>query len=126
MPVLVASADAGTRAQVALTLGEERFDVVEAVDTDAAIRLIAARRPPLLILDAALPGAGAAAIARSVRVQPETAATRVLVLTRRRAGVDAAGSDPPGVDTTLALPFTAFALLRKVDSLLDDGDTEVP
>lgn len=115
--VLVASADAGTRAQVALTLGGGRFEVREAVDTDAAIRVVATERPPLLVLDAHLPGAGALALARTVRAQPETAATRVLVLTGRG---DAGAASAPGVDATLAVPFTAFALLRKVEALLAD------
>lgn len=115
--VLVASADAGTRAQVALTLGADRFQIVEAVDTEAAVRAVAADLPPLLVLDAELPGAGALAIARTVRSQPETASSRVLVLVRRG---DAALDGEPGVDATLAVPFTAFALLRKVEGLLGD------
>lgn len=115
--VLVASGDAGTRAQVALTLGTDRFHIVEAADTDGAVRAIASDLPPLLVLDAELPGAGALAIARTVRSQPETGASRVLVLVRRG---DAAVDEEPGVDATLAVPFTAFALLRKVEGLLVD------
>jgi DNA-binding response OmpR family regulator len=115
--VLVASADAGTQAQVALTLGADRFRIIEASDTAAAVRAVAADLPPLLVLDAELPGAGALAIARTVRSQPETAGSRVLILVRRG---DSAIDDEPGVDATLAVPFTAFALLRKVEGLLSD------
>lgn len=112
--VLVASPDAGLRTQVALTLGDERFRVVEATDTDAAIRVIAADRPGVLVLDAALDDGGALAIARSVEAQPETSDSRVLVLTPRG---DTSTATAPGVDATLALPFTGLALLRKVDGL---------
>ena len=114
--VLVASGDAGTRAQVLLTLGDERFEVREAEDTDATLRVIAEQLPPLVVLDVNLAGAGALAVARSLRRQPETAATRVLVLTRRDAPVPA---DATGVDATLALPFTALALLGKVGTLIE-------
>lgn len=117
-PVVVASADEGTRAQVTLTLGTERFRFVEATDTEGAVRAIAADLPPLLVLDAQLPGAGALAIARTLRAQPETARTRVLVLVGRG---DTAADHAPGVDATLAVPFTAFALLGKVEGLLGDG-----
>jgi DNA-binding response OmpR family regulator len=113
--VLVASADERTRAQVALTLGDERFRVVEAVDTDEAVRWVATDRPQLLVLDADLPGAGSAALARTVRSQPETVATRVLVLTVRGGVVPQEGG---AIDATLAVPFTAFALLRKIEALL--------
>ncbi len=116
-PVLVASGDAGTRAQVLLTLGDERFTVHEAEDTDQALQVIASDLPPLIVLDAELAGAGALAVARSLRRQPETAGLRILLLSRRDAPV---ASDAVGVDATLALPFTAFALLRKVDGLLAD------
>jgi DNA-binding response OmpR family regulator len=114
-PVLVGSGDAGTRAQVALTLGADRFEVVEVADTESAIRAIVADLPLLLILDAELPGAGALAIARTIRAQPETAGVRTLLLVQR--GDDAA-AEAPGVDATLAVPFTAFALLGKVEALL--------
>lgn len=115
--VLVGSADEGTRAQVALTLGADRYRVVEAVDTESTIRSLAAELPPVLVLDDQLPGAGALAIARTVRAQPETAGVRVLLLVPRG---DTTAEGAPGVDATLALPFTAFALLGKVESLLED------
>lgn len=113
-PVLVASGDPGTRAQVLLTLGDERYLAHEADHTDEALRIIAEVLPAVVILDVALAGAGAVAVARSLRRQPETSRLRTLLLTRRDAPV-AEGAD--GVDATLALPFTAFALLRKVDAL---------
>lgn len=113
--VLVASADDGTRAQVALTLGDSRFHVLGAGDTEGAIRRVATDRPPLLVLDADLPGAGSVALARTVRSQPETAATRILLL------IDRGGASPGAdgaIDETLSVPFTAVALLRKVELLL--------
>lgn len=115
--VLVASGDVAERGQVALVLGDERYTVLEASDTTEAIRLIAEQLPPLLVLDRDLDGPGALAIARTVAAQPETADLRVLVLTDRPVG-DLA--EQPGVDATLARPFTAWSLLRKVEALLDD------
>jgi DNA-binding response OmpR family regulator len=113
--VLVASGDEGVRSHVRLTLGDERFDVHEAADTDDAVRAIATSTPSLLVLDLALPGTGALAIARSVRAQPETQHARTLILMQRS---DTVAEDAPGVDSTLAFPSTSFALLRKVDELL--------
>ena len=136
-PVLIASSDAGTRAQVLLTLGDERYVAHEAAHTDEALRVVAELLPPVVILDVALAGAGAAAVARSLRQQPETSRLRILLLTRRPPprpdGVD--GPDGPagvagpvsgvadvsgvsGVDATLVGPFTAFSLLRRVDALV--------
>jgi DNA-binding response OmpR family regulator len=123
--VLVASADEGTRAQVRLTLGDDRFTVEEASDTDDAIRAVAESPPELTVLDLALPGAGAVAIARTLRTQPETSRVRVLLLVQRGQPVP---DEAEGIDATLAVPVTSFALLRKVDDLVtaertgdDDG-----
>jgi CheY-like chemotaxis protein len=113
--VLVASADEGTRAQFRLTLGDERFTIVEAADTDIAIQAVAEARPALVVLDPSLPGAGATAFARSLRGQPETSDLRVLLLVPRGGPVPA---DTEGIDATMAVPATSFALLRKVDELV--------
>jgi DNA-binding response OmpR family regulator len=118
--VLVASPDPRTRAHVTLTLGDARFRVVDAADTDEAVRGVATDRPQLLVLDADLPGAGSVALARTVRSQPETAATCVLVLTARGVAIPV---QEGVVDATLAAPFTAFSLLHKVEALLAASST---
>jgi CheY-like chemotaxis protein len=118
--VLVASADEGTRAQVRLTLGDERFTVEEASDTDGAIRAVAEALPDLTVLDLALPGAGALAFARTLRAQPETSRVRILLFVPRGQQVP---DEDAGIDATLAVPVTSFALLRKIDELAAD-DTQ--
>jgi CheY-like chemotaxis protein len=120
--VLVADADEGTRSLVRLTLDGESYDVAEAEATEPAILRIAAIRPRLILLDAELPGAGGLALARSLKQQPETSAAAVVLLHDKGAPIDEDGARDAGVDEFLAKPFTAFALLKKVDGLLgDDG-----
>lgn len=114
--VLVASGDEGLRAQAQLTLGEERFDVHVAVDTESAVRAVALAVPDVLILDIELPGQGALAIARSLRSQPETASMPTLLLLPRGQMLPA---DTSGLDATLSTPTSSFTLLRKVDLLLE-------
>lgn len=116
--VLVATGDEGLRAQAQLTLGDERFEVHVAVDTDEAVRAIAHAVPGVLILDVDLPGRGALAIARSLRSQPETASLPTLLLLPRGQTLAA---DAIGLDATLSTPTSSFALLRKVDLLLEEA-----
>jgi DNA-binding response OmpR family regulator len=113
--VLVASGDEGVRSQVRLTLGDERFEVHETHDTEGTIRALATERPQVLVVDLTLPGRGALALARSARSQPETADVSTLVLVPRGEHVD---EEADGVDATLAVPTTSFALLRKIDGLV--------
>ncbi len=112
--VVVASASDGIRAQLRLTLGDERFEVIEADDARGAATEIATRRPPLVALDADL--SGVANLATSLRAQPETEQVRILLLAPR----DRKASDlPREVDATVGLPATSFALLRRIEELLE-------
>jgi DNA-binding response OmpR family regulator len=115
--VLAASPDEGLRTQIRLTLGVGQLELMEAADTEGAIRQVAAVVPSLLVLDLALPGA--LALARTLRSQPETAHVRTLLLVARGGEAPRA---PEGVDGSLAVPTTSFALLRRVAALLrEDG-----
>jgi DNA-binding response OmpR family regulator len=115
IPVLVACGDEGLRGQVVLALDGERFDVAAASHTDEAVRELATRLPEVLVVDVGLGGAGALALARTVRRQPETMDIRVLLLVP--AGTEVP-DETPGVDATLIAPFTSLALLGKVDGLV--------
>ncbi len=115
IPVLVASADAAIRTRLRLILGDERYQVHDAPDTDAAVVALATELPAVLVADLALPGRGALALARSARLQPETASIRTLLLV---APGDEVSEELPGVDDRLVLPGSAFALLRRIEALL--------
>lgn len=112
--VVVASASDGVRAQLRLTLGDERFEVIEAGDTRSAATEIARRRPELVVLDDDLDGA--ANLASSLRAQPETEGVRILLLAPRDRAEDGLADV---VDVTVGLPATPFALLRRIEGLLD-------
>lgn len=122
--ILVADADEGTRTQVRLTLTGDLYDVVEAADTEAAIRHIAALLPDLVLLDLGLPGAGGLRLTRSLKAQPETRPAVVVLLYDRVDGVDDDEAEDAGVDAVLAKPFTSLGLLAKVDALFGRGATD--
>lgn len=122
--ILVADADAGTRTQARLTLAGELYDVVEAPDTDTAIRHIAALLPDLVLLDLGLPGAGGLRLTRSLKAQPETRPAVVVLLYDRAEGIDDEDATSAGVDALLAKPFTSLGLLAKIDGLLGAGATD--
>jgi two-component system, OmpR family, phosphate regulon response regulator PhoB len=115
--VVVVSTDVGTRSHVRLTLGDDRFEIREAGDTASAIHLVAEQQPAVMVLDLDLPGGGALALARSLRSQPETETVRTLVLVPRGGTVP---DESTGIDASLMVPATTFALLKKVDGLLTD------
>ncbi|MCC5949566.1 MAG: hypothetical protein JJT89_14035 [Nitriliruptoraceae bacterium] len=111
--VVVASPDPATRAFVRLTVGEERFDLIDAEGLEDGVRAVAEQRPEVFVLDVRL-GEMVPALLERLRSEPETSAVRTLLLVPR--GQDAS-VDTPGVDAVLVVPATAFALLRKIDRL---------
>ena len=118
--VLVADADDGIRTLVRLTLDGDSYRVVEATDTESALRSIAGSLPDLIVLDADLPGAGGVAVARSLKAQPETQGAQIVLLFDKSAPVDQDQGREVGIDEFLAKPFNAFALLKKVSALTGD------
>jgi CheY-like chemotaxis protein len=103
---------------VAIVLGRAGYEVITAADGDRALELIRERRPDLCVLDGRMPGLAGYEILRRLRDDPETAATKVLILTAtiddereiRRHGVSS--------DGFMKKPFEAEALLDEVERLL--------
>lgn len=116
--VLVAVHDEPIRDLIHLTLGDRAWRVVEAADDETTMRMVASTLPDLLLVDADLPESGGIRIANSVKAQPETSKAAVVLLHDKIEPVDHAAARAAGVDAFLAKPFTAFALLNKVKSLL--------
>ena len=116
--VLVADADEGVRSLVRLTLSGESYHVVEAAGTEEALRAVARHLPDLVVVDVDLPGPGGLAVTRSLKAQPETADAQVVLLYDRTRPVDHDDARDAGVGDELAKPFTAFALLKKVEEVV--------
>jgi DNA-binding response OmpR family regulator len=103
---------------VAIVLGRAGYDVITAADGETALELIRERRPDLCVLDGRMPGLAGYEILSRLRDDPETADTKVLILTAtiddereiRRHGVTS--------DGFMKKPFEAEALLGEVERLL--------
>ena len=119
--VLVAIHDEPIRDLIHLTLGDRAWRVVESADDESTMRMIASTLPDVLLIDADLPESGGIRFANSVKAQPETAGARIVLLHDKIEPVDHDAARAAGVDDFLAKPFTAFALLKKVKSQLEDG-----
>ncbi len=103
---------------VAIVLGRAGYEVITADDGERALELIRERRPDLCVLDGRMPGLAGYEILQRLRDDPETASTKVLILTAtiddereiRRHGVNS--------DGFMKKPFEADALLAEVERLL--------
>jgi CheY-like chemotaxis protein len=100
------------------TLPSESFDVLEASDGDAALRLVEGAEPSLVVLDWLLPRrSGAEVLAEIKRRFP---ALPVLVLTGARDPGQREHAARLGADVFLTKPFSPSELLEAIERLLSE------
>ena len=86
--VLVVDDDETLRRLVVETLARDGRELREAADGLAALGMIAARAPDVLVLDLAMPGLDGFGVLERLRERPETRALPVVILTARDLSPD--------------------------------------
>ena len=111
------------REAMRLVLEGEGYRIDEAADGRTALDAIRSDPPDLVFLDLNIPGATGADVLASVKGDPSTANTRVIVVT-------ATGEEGRpeavrlGADEYFTKPFSPTALLRTVERVLAGGATQ--
>ena len=112
--VLVVEDDQSIRELVVYALGDEGYEVDEALDGRSALDLIAQRRPDVIILDMKMPGMDGWEFARIYR-QRHGHQTPIIVFT---AAADVATrAAEVGAEAFVSKPFDLDALLERVATL---------
>lgn len=101
---------------VADNLRRELHDVWTAADGEAAYRLIAEKRPDLVVLDLMLPKLSGYELCR--RMRSDGMSTLILMLTARGEETDRVVGLDMGADDYLTKPFSVRELLARVRALL--------
>jgi CheY-like chemotaxis protein len=111
------------REAMRLVLEGEGYLIDEAADGLAALGAIRRDPPDLLFLDLNIPGVSGADVLASVKADPSTARTRVIVVT---ATGEEGRSEAVrlGADEYFTKPFSPTALLRTVERVLAGGATQ--
>jgi CheY-like chemotaxis protein len=111
------------REAMRLVLEGEGYLIDEAADGLAALDAIRRDPPDLLFLDLNIPGVSGADVLASVKADPSTARTRVIVVT---ATGEEGRSEAVrlGADEYFTKPFSPTALLRTVERVLAGGATQ--
>jgi DNA-binding response OmpR family regulator len=123
MTILVVDDDRELRELIGFVLRSAGHPVVEAGDGLEALRLHAAEKPDLVILDVNLPGIDGFEVCRRIRVDSETP---VMMLTVRGEEADQVRGLDLGADDYLGKPFSPRTLLARVRALLRRGGAERP
>jgi CheY-like chemotaxis protein len=106
------------RSLLRITLPGDAFDVLEASDGEAAVRLIADNSPSIVLLDWQLPGRPGAEILEEVKGRfPDLP---VVVLTATRDPDERARAVELGANVFLTKPFSPLELLEVIERLLGE------
>jgi CheY-like chemotaxis protein len=108
------------REAMRLVLEGEGFLIDEAADGDAALEAVRRDPPDLLFLDLNIPGTSGTDVLATLKADPATAATRVIVVTATGEEGRAAALRL-GADEYFTKPFSPTALLQTVERVLAGG-----
>ena len=116
--VLIADDEPSLRLLVGATISSDEYALVEAADGDEAWEMIGRHRPPIVLLDVQMPGRSGLELVRAIRVDPELASTRVVLLTSKAREADVRAGLEAGADRYLTKPFSPLELLAVIEQAL--------
>ncbi|MBI1747433.1 MAG: response regulator transcription factor [Acidobacteria bacterium] len=95
-----------------------KFQAIIATSGEAGLRLALEKPPDLIILDINLPEINGFEVCRRLRLQKDTAATRIIMLTARTQEEDKVSGLGRGADDYVTKPFSMRELLARVEAVL--------
>lgn len=116
--ILCADDDEDILSLVALRLERAGYEVVRAVDGEAAIAAARARRPVLAVLDVMMPKRTGFEVLAELRADSSLRDLKVILLSARVQESDVERGMDAGADAYLAKPFKAPELVALVQELL--------
>lgn len=121
--ILLVEDDRRVRRGTVLALQQEGFDVHEAADAVAALRMLEEGRPDLIILDVMLPGRDGFELCRDIRRSSDLP---IIFLTAKTDTVDVVVGLESGGDDYIPKPFVMRELIARVRALLRRVQAEPP
>ena len=116
--ILVVEDEPDIRKLVQYNLVQERYKVIEAEDSEQALKLLQRARPNLIILDLMLPGMSGMELCKLLRDRQDTAHLPILMLTAKAAEADKVIGLEMGADDYLAKPFSPREMVARVRAIL--------
>ncbi len=117
--ILLVDDDAVGRAAVGQMLRTNGFEVIEAVDGTSALKRFKEDRPDLVLLDVVMPEPDGFEVCRTLKADPETRLTPVVLLTGLDKTNDRVKGIEAGADEFLSKPVESIELIARARSLLN-------
>ncbi len=129
--VVIADDDPNVICLVKLRLELAEYDVVGTSDAVAAMAMVRARTPVVVILDVQMPGGGGSlpgglAALAEIKADPELSGVPVMMLSGERSAETVMHAMGSGADDYMVKPFNPDALAQRVSRLVDRGARTPP
>jgi CheY-like chemotaxis protein len=102
---------------IKLSLGDE-YEFAEATDGKEVLKLVAQRKPDLLLLDVMMPTLDGYEVCRRLRQNPETKDTLIAMVSAKKEDHDILTGIDKGAIAYITKPFSPVELQEKVRDLL--------
>jgi DNA-binding response OmpR family regulator len=117
--VLIVEDQADIRKLIRMTLEFEDYEIHEASDGAAGLRMARQLKPDLMLLDVMMPGElDGLQVCHQVKNDHETRHIRVVLLTARGQARDREVGREAGADEYLVKPFSPLQLIETIERLL--------
>jgi DNA-binding response OmpR family regulator len=116
--ILIADDDPNILRALAFLMREEGHDVSVVTDGEAALEMISAAPPELVLLDVMMPKRNGYDVCRAIRLDPRHKQLRVVMLTAKGREADKRAGLELGVDAYLTKPFAVRDVVDCVASML--------
>ena len=116
--ILIVDDDAAIREMVGMALSRAGHEVLQAENTLEARRIIAAKKPDLILLDWMLPGQSGYEFARQLHDDKVSPGLPVIMLTARDQEVDKIAALEAGADDYVSKPFSISELMARIKAVL--------
>jgi two-component system phosphate regulon response regulator PhoB len=99
-------------------LGREGWVVTPARTGEEAIKLVARKRPDLIVLDLMLPGLDGLEVCRMLKKEPATVRIPIVMLTAKGEEADIVAGLASGADDYVTKPFSIKVLIARIRAVL--------
>jgi len=116
--IFIVEDDEDIRGMISYNLEKSGYRVTALGRGDGAAAEVRRLGPDLVVLDIMLPGADGLEVLKSLRSEPSTAATPVIMLTARAQEADKVVGLELGADDYMAKPFSPSELMARIKAVL--------
>ena len=116
--ILVVDDEPAIRKLITVNLERAGYAVRQAIDGDSALEEVEREHPDLIILDVFMPGPNGFLVLETLKSDPRTAPTPVLMLTAASRDDQVRRSWVTGCDLHMTKPFNPAELMRIVERML--------